>query len=48
MIEDYLTVADRIRQEFDDLERVVARAERPVKAAGRQSEDQDLYLDSAA
>lgn len=39
MIEDYLTVADRIRQELDDLERVVARTERAIKAAGRQSED---------
>ena len=48
MIEDYLTVADRIRQELDDLARVVARAERAIKAAGRQSEDQDLYLDSVA
>ena len=48
MIEDYLTVANRIRQELDDLERVVARAGRAIRAARRRSEDQDLYLDSAA
>lgn len=48
MIEEYLTVANRIRQELDDLERVVSRAERAIQAARRQSEDQDLFLDSAA
>jgi hypothetical protein len=48
MIEEYLTVANRIRQELDDLARVVRRAERAIMAARRQSEEQDLYLDSAA
>ncbi len=48
MIEDYLTVADRIRQELTDLERVVARAERAIIAARQRPEDQDLYVDSAA
>ncbi len=48
MIEDYLIVADRIRQELGDLERVVARAERAITAAHRRPEDQDLYIDSAA
>ena len=47
MIEDYLIVADRIRQELTDLERVVTRAERATIAARRRSEDQDLYIDSA-
>ena len=48
MIEDYLIVADRIRQELGDLERVVTRAERAIKAARNRPEDQDLYIDSAA
>jgi hypothetical protein len=48
VIEDYLVVADRIRQELTDLERVVARAERASTAARQRPEDQDLYIDSAA
>ena len=48
MIEDYLVVADRIRQELADLERVVARAERAAIAARQRPEDQELYVDSAA
>ena len=48
MIVDYLVVADRIRQEMGDLERIVARAERAVGAARQRPEDQDLYIDSAA
>ena len=48
MIEAYLLLADRIRQELSDLEQVVARAERAIQAARRQPEDQDLYIDSAA
>ena len=48
MIEDYLIVANRIRQELGDLERVVARAERAIEAARNRPEDQDLYIDSAA
>lgn len=48
MIEDYLVVADRIRRELADLERVVARAERAARAARQRPEDQDLYVDSAA
>lgn len=46
MIEDYLSLAERIRQELDNLWRVVKRAERAVDAARRQAEDQDLYIDS--
>lgn len=48
MIERYAVASGRIRQELADIERVVARAERAMVAARQQSEDQDLYLDSAA
>lgn len=48
MIERYVVVAGRIRQELSDLEQVVARAERAMAAARGRAEDQDLYLDSAA
>lgn len=48
MIEDYLVVAERIRQELTDLEQVIARAERAITAAHQRPEDQDLYVDSAA
>jgi hypothetical protein len=48
MIEDYLVVAGRIRQELAELEWVVARAERAISAARHRAEDQDLYIDSAA
>jgi hypothetical protein len=47
MIEDYLSLADRIRQELDDLWQVMKRAQRAVDAARRRTEDQDLYIDSA-
>jgi hypothetical protein len=48
MIEDYLVVVGRIRQELADLEPVVERAERAIRAACHRPEDQDLYIDSAA
>ena len=48
MIIAYLTLAARIDQELDDLERVVARAERGIEAARQRPEDQDLYIDSVA
>lgn len=48
MIDDYLVVAGRIRQELSNLEQVVARAERAITAARQRPEDQDLYIDSAA
>ena len=47
MIDEYLTLADRIRQDLNDLTRIVKRAERAVKAARQRPADQDLYLDSA-
>jgi hypothetical protein len=48
VIERYLVVAGRIRQEVTHLERAVTRAERAVVAARRRPADQDLYLDAAA
>ncbi|KKM13061.1 hypothetical protein SY88_00425 [Clostridiales bacterium PH28_bin88] len=47
MIERYLVVASRIRQELTDLERVVTRAEQAMGLA-RNSTEHDFYLDSAA
>jgi len=48
VIERYLVVAGRIRQEVADLERIVTRAERAVAAVQQRPDDQDLYLDAAA
>jgi hypothetical protein len=42
MIAAYLELATRIQQELTDLEQVVARAERAIVVARRQSENQDL------
>ncbi len=47
MIEEYLTLINRIRQELDTLHQVVNRAERAINAALQRPEDQDLYVDSA-
>jgi hypothetical protein len=48
MIERYLVLAERIRQELTDVERVIERAERAMAAARQRPDDQDLYLDSVA
>jgi hypothetical protein len=48
MIERYLVLAARIRQELTDVERVIERAERAMAAARQRPDDQDLYLDSVA
>jgi hypothetical protein len=48
MIGPYLVVAERIRQEVADLDRVVRRIERAAAAAQQHAEDRDLYLDAAA
>lgn len=48
MIERYLVVAGRIRQELTERDQVVARAERAIAAAHERAEDHDLYLDSVA
>jgi len=44
VIERYLVVAGRIRQEVANLERIVTRAERAVTAVRQRPDDQDLYL----
>jgi len=48
MIERYIVVASRIRQELKSIEQVVNRAERAVAAARQQPKERDLLLDSAA
>jgi len=49
MIQNYLIVAGRIRQEVSNLETTVNRAERAIAAARREvSENRDLFIDAAA
>jgi hypothetical protein len=48
LIQGYLVLADRIRSEVTDLDKLVWRAERAVIGSRQNSEDQDLYIDSAA
>lgn len=48
MIQEYLVLAERIRSEVADLEKLDNRAERAIIASHQRSEDQDLYIDSAA
>lgn len=48
MIQVYLVLAERIRSEVADLDKLVSRAERAVVASHQHIEDQDLYIDSAA
>lgn len=48
MIPAYLVLAGRIRNELNDLDHVVERAERALTAARRLSEDQDFFVDSVA
>jgi hypothetical protein len=48
MIESYLVLAERIRKELDDLDRLVARANRAVSTAKKNPQDADLLLDSAS
>ncbi|NKB72761.1 MAG: hypothetical protein GKR89_37290 [Candidatus Latescibacteria bacterium] len=48
MIEPFARVADRIRRECTDLEMVVARIERAMKAVRQEVADRDLYLDAIA
>ncbi len=48
MIESYVVLAGRIRKKLEDLKRLSARAQRAIKAARVNSQDADLYLDSAA
>lgn len=48
MKERYLIVGGRIRQELDDLEQVIHRAERALAASETGSADQELLIDAAA
>jgi hypothetical protein len=48
MIESYMVLAERIRKELDDLERLVARANRALSTARKNPQDADLFLDSAS
>jgi hypothetical protein len=48
MIPAYLMLAGRIRNELQDLEQVIDRAERALAAAQKRQEDQDFYIDSVA
>jgi hypothetical protein len=48
MIESYLVLAERIRKELEDLDRLVARANRAVSAAKKNPQDADLLIDSAS
>jgi hypothetical protein len=48
VIESYLVLAGRIRQELDGIERLVMRANRALAAAQKHQGDADLYMDSAA
>lgn len=48
MIPGYLVLAQRIRDELVELQRSVNRAERAWQAAKSASNDQDIFIDSAA
>lgn len=48
MIEGYIALAGRIRKELDDLDHLVARANRAINAARKSPQDADLYVDSAS
>jgi len=48
MIKSYLVLAERIRKELEDIERLVARANRALSMASKSPQDADLFLDSAS
>jgi hypothetical protein len=48
VIESYIVLAGRIRKVLDDLERLVARANRAMNTAQKNPQDTDLYVDSAS
>ena len=48
MIESYLVLAERIRKELNDLDQLVARANRAMSTARKNPQDADLFLDSAS
>jgi len=45
---EYLLLADRIQQELAELEYVVERSERGMRASQSNAEDRDLYIDAVA
>ena len=45
---DFVVLANRIRETISDLEQVIARVERAIRAAKRHQEDVDLYIDAIA
>ena len=44
----YLVLAERIRKELIDVERVFERAQKAILTAKQKIQDQEYYLDSAA
>jgi len=48
MIESYVVLAGRIRNELVDVERLINRANRAVNAARGNWQDSDLFIDSAS
>ncbi|WP_013335027.1 hypothetical protein [Gloeothece verrucosa] len=48
MIESYRVLANRIRFELNQLEQLIIRCERGMKAYQNTSENRDLFLDSVA
>jgi hypothetical protein len=48
MIEGYVILAGRIRKELDEIDRLVARANRAYATARKNPQDADLYMDSVA
>ncbi len=45
---DFLVLAGRIKQEIEDLQKIIARADRASRNARKNAEDADLYIDAAA
>jgi len=48
LISNYLVLAERIRQEIEEIKQLIARCEAAVAAASRRPEEIDFYFDSAA
>ena len=45
---DFIVLANRIRETVSELEQVIARVERGIRAAKRHQDDVDLYIDASA
>ncbi len=45
---DFIVLANRIRETVSELEQVIARVERGIRAAKRHQDDVDLYIDAIA